>query len=391
MQRRRFLRASAATASAWALDPASLARVLAQAACGEAAPEGELLGLVPLTGDRPRQTPFGEAVGGPGLDTRAFTDLSRVAADRLVTPTPEVFIRTAVPPQVEPRLKDWKIALGDGPAARRLPASDLAAASRPMGPHLIECAGNNDPNNFGLLSVADWSGVPLGDIVQEIGPRGDARGVLVTGLDDETQTARSSMAGASWVLTWEEIADRRPFLATGMNGDTLPLDHGKPVRMVVPGWYGCSWIKWVTGICLAGPDEPATTQMREFAGRTHQEGVPELARDYEAPAIDLAATPIRVERRHINGRLVHRIVGIVWGGTRPAPDLLIRFGARDAWTPVRVCPLPSSPAAWSLWTYQWTPAEPGTYSISLKAADPSIRTRRLDMFFYTRRVRIDAV
>lgn len=389
MRRRDFVRA--ATAAVWALDSASLARVLAQAACGDAAPEGELLGLVPLTGDRPRQTPFGEPVGGPGLDTRAFTDLSRIAADRLVTPTAEVFIRTAVPPQVEPRLHDWALGLGDGSSARLVPAAELIAASRPMGPHLIECAGNNDPNNFGLLSVAEWSGVPLADVIGPLGRTERSRGVLVTGLDDETQTARSSQAGASWVLTWEEIADRRPFLATGMNGGPLPLDHGAPVRLVVPGWYGCSWIKWVTGVRLAGPDEPATTQMREFAARTHQDGVPELARDYEAPAIDLAATPIRIERRRVDGRVVHDIVGIVWGGTQPATGLQIRVDSRAPWTPVRLCPPPLTHQTWSLWRHRWTPTEPGTYSISLKAADPSVRTRRLDMFFYTRRVRIDAV
>jgi hypothetical protein len=70
---------------------------------------------------------------------------------------------------------------------------------------------------------------------------------------------------------------------------------------------------------------------------------------------------------------------------------MIRFGSRDPWKPLRVCPPPATHTMWSLWTYRWKPAEPGTYSISLKAADPSIRTRRLDMYFYTRRVRIDSV
>lgn len=388
MRRRDFMRAAA---GAGLLDSASLARVLAQAACGDPAPEGDLLGLVPLTGDRPRQTPFGEAVGGPGLDTRLFTDLSRLAADRLVTPTAEVFVRTAAPPQVQPRLDGWGIALGEGGQAATLPVADLRTAARPMGPHLIECAGNNDPNNFGLLSVAEWNGVPLTEVAARLGPAGTSRGLVVTGLDDETQAARSSKAGASWILTWAEIADRQPFLATAMNGGRLPLDHGAPVRLVVPGWYGCSWIKWVMGIRLAGADEPATTQMREFAARTHQDGIPELARDYQPPAIDLAATPVRVERRRIDGRVAYRVVGIVWGGTRPVADLLIRFDAREGWTRVPVCPPPASHSAWSLWTHPWKPATPGTYSISIKAADPSIRTRRLDMFYYTRRVRIDEV
>ena len=116
MRRRRFVRGAVAAAAAWTLDRSAMARVVAQAAaCAEPVAEGELLGLVPLTGDRPRPTPFGEAVGGPGLDTRVFTDLSQVGPERLITPTAEVFVRTASPPQVSgsepgPGASRWRAA-----------------------------------------------------------------------------------------------------------------------------------------------------------------------------------------------------------------------------------------------------------------------------------------
>jgi DMSO/TMAO reductase YedYZ molybdopterin-dependent catalytic subunit len=160
---------------------------------------------------------------------------------------------------------------------------------------------------------------------------------------------------------------------------------------VVPGWYGCAWIKWVREIGLVGGDEPVTSQMAEFAARTHQDGRPQRARDYEAPAIDLAATPVRVERRRLNGALHYRVVGIVWGGRRPVSSLEIRFGSRDEWKPLVVCPAPTSTATWSVWSYRWTPELPGAYNIAIRCADRSVRTRRLDAFFYTRRVNIDAV
>ena len=63
----------------------------------------------------------------------------------------------------------------------------------------------------------------------------------------------------------------------------LTPDHGAPVRLVVPNWYGCACIKWVTHVEMVPDDEPATTQMREFAARTHQNGVPARARDYQPP------------------------------------------------------------------------------------------------------------
>ena len=388
--RRRFLRASLAAAGAWTLDAGSVARLLAQPACQAALPAGELIDTLPLTGDRRWETPYGEILGGPGLDTRVFTDLSRLTPDRLITPANEVFIRTAVPPGVKAALPTWAVTLTGPGGSRPLGIAELRRAARPMGAHLIECSGNNNPDNFGLLSVAEWTGVPLAEVMGDL-PRADAAwGVLVTGEDHES-SARSSVPGASWVIPLDALPRLGAFLATEMNGAPLTLDHGAPVRLVVPGWYGCSWIKWVREIALVGPDAPATSQMLEFARRTHQEGLPARARDYEPPVIDLAATPIRLERRRVNGTLEHHVVGIVWGGTKPVSTMEIRFNARDAWKPIDLCPPPTSTRAWSLWTYRWKPTEPGIYNIALRYPDPTIRTRRLDLFFYTRRVRIDEV
>jgi hypothetical protein len=257
-----------------------------------------------------------------------------------------------------------------------------------MGAHLLECAGNTDPNNFGLLSVAEWTGVPLAGLVARQSPPADAWGVLVTGEDHE-QSARASIPGASWIIPLADLPRLGAFLATGMNGAPLPLDHGAPVRLVIPGWYGCAWIKWVREIALVDAEALVTWQMAEYATRTHQSGRPILARDYEAPVIDLAAMPIRVERRRVNGQIEHHVIGIVWGGAARVTRLAIRFGAGEAWQPFEVCPAADAPRAWSLWSYRWTPPGPGSYRIALSCPDPSIRTRRLDMFYYTRHVRIE--
>jgi hypothetical protein len=131
--------------------------------------------------------------------------------------------------------------------------------------------------------------------------------------------------------------------------------------------------------------------MMEFAARTHQRQVPRLAKDYEPPAIDLAATPIRVEKRRVDGRIEYRVVGIVWGGDRPVERLAIRFNPGEQPTPFAVCPPPATHRTWSLWEYRWRPTAPGVYNIALRAADSAIRTRRLDISFYVRRVTIDDV
>jgi DMSO/TMAO reductase YedYZ molybdopterin-dependent catalytic subunit len=378
MQRRDFLRGALTWGGVAFLGGTRALPAQFDAQSCAAAPLGDLLAVLPVHGDTARRTAYGEILGGQGLDARRFTDLSGLTPDRLITPTRELFLRTAAP-----------AALGDG-TTWPLPVADLQRRAQPMGAHLIECSGNTDPDNFGLLSVAEWDGVPLADYLSAIPRPPGATGVLVSGLDDP-EPSRSSAAGASWIFSDAALARTGAFLAVRVNGEPLPRDHGAPVRLVVPGWYGCSWIKWVNDIRFVDAEAPVTPQMIEFSLRTHQRVVPRLAREYEAPEIDLAAMPIRVEKRRVDGRLEYRVVGIVWGGERPVDRLMIRFRAGDAPTPFAICPAPRTQRTWSLWDYRWRPQAPGLYSIALSAADPSIRTRRLDVSFYVRRVFVDEV
>ncbi len=389
--RRRLLVGSAllglgASCLAASTDP--LATLLAQSTCPAADDPDELIATLPLFGHPRRDTPYGQIVGGAGRDARRFTDLSLVRPDRLLTPTPELFLRTAHPAAAEDALQSG-ITVRQGSRAQVLAIDDLIRRSRPQGAHLIECSGNNDPNDFGLMSVAAWDGVPLADILHGVRPDPRATGVLISGIDDEPQASRGSVAGASWIFPLTALDRTGAFLATRVNGAPLPLDHGAPVRLVVPGWYGCSWIKWVNEIRFVGDDAATTPQMREFAARTHQDGVPASARDYFPPEIEVAATPIRVEKRRIRGKMHYRVIGIVWGGHHPVERLAIRFGAGDSPKPLTVCPAPSTHRTWSLWEYDWRPAEPGIYDIALTVADQAVRTRRLDLSFYIRSVRID--
>ncbi len=390
--RRQFLRGALATGGlALARPDALAARIAAQTACLPA-PPGQHLRDLPLYGVGAEEVPLGQMLGGQGLDARLFTDLTRLAPDRLVTPANGLFVRTAAPPGLDHAPAGWAIRLAGAPAARSsVTADELRKAARPMGVHLIECAGNSNPRNFGLMSAVAWSGVPLAEVLQRVPRPPGAAAILVTGADHDTRASRQSLPGASWVIPAEALDTRQPFLATGIDGAALTPDHGAPVRLVVPGWYGCAWIKWVREIAWVGADAESTTQMLEFAFRTHQADIPALARDYEPPAIDTAAMPVRVEQWRVDGALEYRIVGIVWGGTRPVDRLVLRLGSRDRGTPVTVCPAPPTHHTWALWTHRWRPTEPGYYDITLRADDPAIRTRRLDLSFYIRRVKVEEV
>jgi len=326
---------------------------------------------------------------GSGLDARLFTDLSGLAGDPGVTPAERFFVRTAAPAR-RPATATWSIAIGglvEAPMTIGIDA--LAAISRAQGRLLLECAGNVDSASYGLMSVADWDGAPLPEVLDRVRPSVRAHRVLVSGVDDEASAARTSVPGASWIFERGDL--QRAFLALRMNGAPLPPDHGAPVRLVVPNWYGCACIKWVDRIALVPDEAPATSQMREYAARTHQRGAPALARDYTPAMLDAAAMPVRVEKWRTAGGIAYRVIGIVWGGEKPTNALAIRFRTGDPWTPVEHCPMPASTLTWTLWTHTWKPPAAGRYDIVLKVTDPTIRTRRLDLFFYVRSVFIDEV
>jgi DMSO/TMAO reductase YedYZ molybdopterin-dependent catalytic subunit len=390
---RREVLAALAGCTAALIDPrAVLAALAARQTCHGTQMPGTLAGTLPLFRPGAPVQPFGVKFGGPGLDARLVTDLSVLQPDRLITPTHLAYIRTECPPQVSSRAGTWAVRTAGTPAAvGSLPIHDLRRAARPMGAHLFECAGNNNPANFGLLSVAEWEGVPLGKVVAALRPPPHATGVLVTGLDHEGQASATSVGGASWVFPIAALDRLGAFLAVGINGEPLTPDHGHPVRLVVPGWYACTWIKWVEEIRLVGDDEPATGQMKEFAGRTHQSGRHDLARDYAPPVIEAAAMPVRVEKWRGPAGIEYRIVGIVWGGSEPAARLAIRFGAGDPWKPFAVCPAPTTHQVWSLWDYRWKPPAPGVYELALRIGRDGVAQRRLDAGFYARQVRIDEV
>jgi DMSO/TMAO reductase YedYZ molybdopterin-dependent catalytic subunit len=356
--------------------------------------DARLLGTIALGNPAGRPaTPLGRLLGS-GLSARQFFDLATLQTDSVQQPvaTDRFFIRTAAPSSLPaaPDAREWTIDVG---GLVQTPARVTLASLEPKvgrrGRYLLECSGNSDPANYGLLSAADWDGAPLAALLDAVQPSASTWRLLVSGMDDPSDPGRTSVPGASWIFSRDDL--QRALLATRMNGEALPRHHGAPARLVVPGWYGCACIKWVNRIELVADDAAATTQMREFAARTHQNGTPSLAREHVPAVVDAAAMPVRLEKWTSGGKVFYRVVGIVWGGAKPTNALSIRFRTNLPWTKVENCPLPQTTDTWSMWTHTWRPEAPGRYTIVLRVDDPSIRTRRLDVFFYARDIQIDDV
>ena len=383
--RRGFLATSAAAAVAAWLGPAADAEIV--------------LGMVPFLDEGPFPV---EKTVGAGLGRRRSLDLSTLSRETLLTPQDRFFVRTGCPDPLPP--SSWKVRIhGLVEAPGQIAAEELTREAVPLGAHLLECAGNSRAAHFGFMSAASWTGVPLQRLLQRVRPRTTATQVLVSGFDEHTTGDPGSVPGASWIFGREQVRESGAFLATRMNGAPLTMDHGYPLRLVVPGWYGCTAIKWVNEIALLDDDAVATDHMREYAGRTHQppagpdderlerngrllEG-PRRARDFQPATIDPAALPVRVDKVRVRGKTSYRIAGILWGSTVPVRALRIRLNPVLGFAPVDHIGSRLA-GAWTLWSHTFPPPAPGRYRIELALEDPALRARRLDAGFYTREIEI---
>src|SRR5207253_4899409 len=154
--------------------------------------EARLLGSVPL--GNPGGTPAAplERLLGSGLDARLFTNLSTIDrrdSSTLITPNDRFYIRTAAP-----------ASTGEKPAGFE---AALQRSSKRAGPYVMECAGNADPANFGLISAATWEGVPLNAMLDRMRAPANRR-VLVSGAD-HPGPSMTSVPGASWIFTPDQL------------------------------------------------------------------------------------------------------------------------------------------------------------------------------------------
>ncbi|PYT63089.1 MAG: hypothetical protein DMG35_05285, partial [Acidobacteria bacterium] len=188
---------------------------------------GRRLGTVDFIneGPVPLDTPQGSE-----LDGRLYTDLSMLDPRNPITPTEKFYIRTRVS-EIFPDPTTWQVKV-DGLVDRplNLEVESLKKAAMRMGMHVMECAGNVRLARFALISAGNWTGVPISEILDGTKVRPIATRILISGFDRYAKESKTSVPGASWIFSLEQLNAARAFLATELNGQPLTKDHGAPVR-----------------------------------------------------------------------------------------------------------------------------------------------------------------
>ncbi len=206
--------------------------------------------------------------GTKGLESRLEN------MEGLITPYRLFFVRNnSVSIEVNP--DDWSLSIeGDAVAAPvELSYGEVTAMESRTLEAYLECAGNHramfdlvngqaakgDQWKTGAVGNAEWTGVPLGDVLRAAGIREDAVSVLLIGMDID-----SPEAGFRRVIPAEVAMDPDTLLVHGMNGETLPRDHGYPLRALVPGWVGSTSIKWLSRIVVSSEQQWARNNTTSY-------------------------------------------------------------------------------------------------------------------------------
>jgi DMSO/TMAO reductase YedYZ molybdopterin-dependent catalytic subunit len=122
----------------------------------------------------------------------------------------------------------------------------------------LECAGNGrsmlnpavdgEQWTLGAVSTAEWAGVPLTEVLERAHPTAGAHTVVFRGADEGTVDGAAEPMRFERSLSLDDARASEALLAYAMNGEPLPVEHGHPVRLIVPGWYAVASVKWLTHI-----------------------------------------------------------------------------------------------------------------------------------------------
>lgn len=296
----------------------------------------------------------------------AETPLS--AMTKIVTPTDLFYMRNRF---TQPRLDAGEWTLTVGGAVReplQISYSDLFTLPQHSLSATLECAGNGriafqppaegEPWEYGAVSTAEWTGVPLSALLERAGLDETVIQILGEGADAGTVEGKETPFARS--LPLHKALHPATLLAHTMNGSPLPPEHGSPLRLIVPGWYGMASVKWLRRL---------TALTEPFEGFFQTER-------YIVPAADgtvqLTGNLVRsLITSPSQGDLVHpgnlRISGLAWAGENSVADVEVSVNG-SAWRPARWTS-GDIPYTWRRWEIDLAALSPGLAELRSRARD----------------------
>jgi len=272
---------------------------------------------------------------------------------------------------------DWRLEVG-GLVSRPLSLSLEELRKRPKVtlPVTMECAGNgralmaprpvSQPWHAEAIGTAEWAGTPLRGLLEDAGVKDDAIEILFTGLDRGVQGDVVQWYQRS--LTVQEAMRSEVLLSYEMNGRPLEPQHGYPLRLLVPGWYGMTSVKWLAGIeAIAEPFEG----YQMTGSYRYSQSLDELGEPVSLINVRALMVPPGIPDFMTRVRLVAAgtatISGRAWAGRLDVSRVDVSTDGGATWSKASLGD-PVSPYAWRPWRFEWE-AKPGRYTLCVRATD----------------------
>jgi len=267
---------------------------------------------------------------------------------------------------------DWRLRIGG--LVKRPVTFSLQQLLKRTNRHTItttiECSGNNgDPRIMnGLVSTASWDGVLLAEVLKETVVLPEAREIVFLGRDAEEDQKfeagnTSYLSPHGWSLYVQDALGADNLLAFAMNGKPLPMEHGFPLRLVMPGWYGMSQIKWLTRIeAIDRPYEGRQMARNYQSLRAVKSPEGNVWLDSSITRNNLKSVIARVTRRPTGE---HRIAGAAWGGPARIERVEVQIDG-GSWVGAPIDQREGD-AAWVLWSLPWKQPTPGEHRLVSRA------------------------
>ena len=302
-----------------------------------------------------------------------------------LTPNDLFYIRSHFKAPVLGR-HDYKLTVG---GAVREPFTisyeELLAMRSVTRPATLECAGNGRiflvPQvkgaqwQLGAVSTAEWTGVPLMALLERAGVDAKACEILFEAADAGTPKEEPIPPGdTSYARSLSVAKAKDVIIAYAMNGEEIPVDHGFPLRAVVPGHYGMASVKWLTHIRVLTEPFKGYWQTSDYGYWVYDENNNPMRLALGPMAVKSAIARPRT-REFIPAGASYRVFGAAWGGDTYVDKVELSTDAGETWQPVRFLDKPQS-GAWRRWEFNWqVPTEKGTYSLKSRATDTAGNTQ----------------
>jgi DMSO/TMAO reductase YedYZ molybdopterin-dependent catalytic subunit/rhodanese-related sulfurtransferase/glyoxylase-like metal-dependent hydrolase (beta-lactamase superfamily II) len=244
----------------------------------------------------------------------------------------------------------------------------------------LECAGNGrsmfhppvdgEQWRLGAVSTAEWTGVPLVEILDRAGAKAGARDVVMRGADGGAVEGLPEPIRFERSLSLDEARTSDALLAYAMNGEPLPVQHGYPLRVIVPGWYSVTSVKWLTDIEVIGDAFAGFFQTERYVYEWERDGatVREPVRLQQVRA--LITEPIG-DNDVTAGDLVIR--GVAWSGAAPIDRVDVSVGD-GPWEAARLIG-ERRRHSWQWWELLTRIDERGATTVRARATDLAGRTQ----------------